>query len=168
MKRTRFDRWPCPVARAVDQVGDAWTLLILREAFYGLRRFDQFEETLGIGRNILTGRLGRMVEAGLLERVPYQQRPLRHEYQLSRRGRALFPVLMALFRWGEEWASGDEGPPITMVDRRSGRPVRPVLVDEETGLAITPERVRARPGPGFPRALLDEGPVQRRFRLASP
>jgi DNA-binding HxlR family transcriptional regulator len=165
VKRTRFDRWPCPVARAVDLVGDAWTLLILREAFYGLDRFDQLEEALGIGRNILARRLGRMVEAGLLERVPYQQRPLRHEYRLLPAGRALFPVLMTLFRWGEDWASGPEGPPVTMVDRRTDLRVRPVLVDEATGAPVTPERVRARPGPGFPPALLAEAAARRRFRL---
>ena len=165
MKKTRFDHWPCPVARAVDQVGDAWTLLILREAFYGLCRFDEFEEALGIGRNILARRLDRMVEAGLLERVPYQRRPLRHEYRLRPAGRALFPVLMALFRWGEDWATGPEGPPIAMVDRRTGQPVRPVLVDEASGLALSPERVRAQPGPGFPPGLLSEAPVRRRFRL---
>jgi len=165
VKKTRFDQWPCPVARAIDQVGDAWTLLILREAFYGLRRFDQLEEALGIGRNILARRLDRMVEAGLLERVPYQQRPVRHEYQLLPRGRALFPVLMALLRWGNDWAAGPEGAPITLVDRRTGQPVQPVLVDEATGVPVTPERVRAQPGPGFPRALLEEEPVRRRFRL---
>ena len=168
MKKTRFDRWPCPVARAVDQAGDAWTLLILREAFYGQRRFDQFEEALGIGRNILARRLERMVENGLLERVPYQPRPLRHEYQLLPRGRALFPVLMALLRWGNDWAAGPEGPPVTLVDRRTGQPVQPVLVDEATGHPVTPERVRARPGPGFPGALLEEEPVRRRFRLTTP
>jgi DNA-binding HxlR family transcriptional regulator len=153
------------VARAVDLVGDAWTLLILREAFYGLRRFDQLEAALGIGRNILARRLDRMVAEGLLEKVRYQERPVRHEYQLLPRGRALFPVLMALHRWGSDWAAGPEGPPVRLVDRRTGQPVRPVLVDEATGLPVTPERVRARPGPGFPRALLADQPVRRRFRL---
>jgi DNA-binding HxlR family transcriptional regulator len=165
VKKTRFDRWPCPVARAIDLVGDAWTLLLLREAFYGVRRFDQLEAALGIGRNILSRRLDRMVAGGLLERVRYQQRPVRHEYQLLPRGRALFPVLMALQRWGADWTSGAEGAPVVLVDRRTGQPVRPLLVDEVSGGPLTPERVRAHPGPGFPPALLEDAAVRRRFRL---
>jgi DNA-binding HxlR family transcriptional regulator len=165
VKRTRFHRWPCSIARAADLVGDAWTLLILREAFYGVRRFDRFEAELGIGRNILARRLDRMVRERLLERVPYQERPRRHEYRLLPRGRALFPVLMALFRFGDEWLAGEEGPPIALVQRRTGRPVRPRVVDEETGAELGLEDVRAVPGPGFPPDLLRTGKVRRRFRL---
>jgi DNA-binding HxlR family transcriptional regulator len=165
MKRVRFDRWPCSIARAADLVGDAWTLLILREAFYGVRRFDQFEAELGIGRNILSRRLDRMVKERLLERAPYQARPRRFEYRLLPRGRALFPVLMALFRWGDDWLAGEQGPPIDLVHRRTGRPLRPRVVDEGTGAEIALEDVRARPGAGFPAALLATAPVRRRFRL---
>src|SRR5436190_6121311 len=86
VKRTPFSRWPCSVARTVDLLGDWWTPLVLREAFYGVRRFDEFQRTLGIGRNVLTQRLTRLVDEGLLERVAYCEHPPRHEYRLTDKG----------------------------------------------------------------------------------
>ncbi|MFC7648785.1 winged helix-turn-helix transcriptional regulator [Streptosporangium lutulentum] len=105
MKRTPFAEWPCSIARSVDLLGDWWTPLVLREAFYGTRRFDDIQRNLRIGRNILTQRLKRLVEEGMLERVPYQERPKRYEYVLTEKGRDFFPVLAAMMRWGDKWLS---------------------------------------------------------------
>jgi DNA-binding HxlR family transcriptional regulator len=101
---------PCPIARTLDVVGEWWSLLIVRDALFGARRFDQFKAT-GIADNVLTARLKRLVEAGILDRRRYQVRPDRYEYLLTEKGRALAPVLAALRVWGSEWTSGeDRGP----------------------------------------------------------
>ncbi len=149
MARTRFDRWPCSVARTVDLVGDPWTLLVLRDAFYGVRRFEQFQANLSVARNVLAKRLSDLVEAGIFERVSYQQRPLRHEYRLTEKGRALYDVVLVLLRFGDDWLAPD-GAPIVLRERQSGRRIRPVVVDEATGEPIDPRAVEAGPGPGFP------------------
>src|SRR5687768_10964681 len=96
MRRTRFDTWPCSIARTVDLAGDWWTPLVMREALYGARRFEQFQRRLGLSRNVLTQRLDRLVEQGLLERSPYQERPTRHEYTPTEKGRDFFGVLAAM------------------------------------------------------------------------
>lgn len=114
MRRTAFADWPCSLARSVDLLGDWWTPLVLRDAYYGVRRFEDFQRSLGIGRNILTQRLNRLVDEGMLERRPYQDRPVRHEYVLTDKGRDFFPVVAAIVRWGDRWLAGDEGPPLTL------------------------------------------------------
>lgn len=114
VRRTAFADWPCSLARSVDLVGDWWTPLVLRDAYYGVRRFEDFQRSLGIGRNILTQRLNRLVDEGMLERRPYQDRPVRHEYVLTDKGRDFFPVVAAIVRWGDRWLAGDEGPPVTL------------------------------------------------------
>src|SRR4051794_11083457 len=149
MRRTRFEDWNCSIARATDILGDWWTPLGVREAFYGTRRFDDFVERLGIGRNILTERLRRLTDEGILDRVAYQERPARHEYRLTEKGRALFGVIAALHRWGNDWLAGDDGPPIEMVDRATGEVVNPVVVDERTRQPLDPRQITVRPGPGF-------------------
>lgn len=150
MNRTRFDTWPCSVARSIDVVGDCWTPLILREAFYGERRFEGFQASLGLGRNVLTERLKRLVTAGLLRRVEYAKRPPRFEYRLTPMGRDFFPVLVALMHWGDTWLSKGKGVPVEVVDRASGQPVAVQVVDARTGKPIVLREVRARLGPGFP------------------
>ena len=96
MTRTDTSGWPCPMARTADLIGDGWTLLIMREACLGTRRFEEFQRTLGVGRNILTVRLNMLVDEGLLRRVPYQERPVRHEYRLTDKGRNVYPILAAM------------------------------------------------------------------------
>jgi DNA-binding HxlR family transcriptional regulator len=150
MRRTRFDQWPCSIARTTDLFADWWTPLVLREAFYGVRRFEDFVDRLGIGRNVLTERLTRLVDEGILTKQAYQERPTRYEYRLTDKGRALFGVLAAMIRWGDDWLAGDAGPPVELVDRRDGHVVRPVVVDEVTGEPLDPRTLTARPGPGFP------------------
>jgi DNA-binding HxlR family transcriptional regulator len=148
MRRTRFEDSNCSIARATDILGDWWTPLVLREAFYGTRRFDDFIERLGIGRNILTERLRRLTDEGIFHKVAYQDRPARYEYRLTDKGRDLFGVLAMLHRWGNDWLVDHDGPLSEMVDRATGRVVKPVVVDEETGKRIDPRELTMRPGSG--------------------
>jgi DNA-binding HxlR family transcriptional regulator len=106
----------------MDLLGDQWTLLVLREAFYGVSRFDRFQLSLGIARNTLTERLDRLVGAGLLERVRYQERPARYEYVLSEMGRDFFPALAAIMHWGDRWLNPGAEPPVTLLHKDCGRP----------------------------------------------
>lgn len=156
MRRTRFDDWPCSIARTVDLMGDWWTPLVMREAFYGARRFEEFQERLGVSRNVLTQRLERLVAEDLLQRVPYQERPTRHEYRLTDKGRDFFAVLAAMKRWGDRWLAGPEGPPVVLHDNVTGEPVRIEVVDATTGLPIDVRRIVASPGPGFPAEHADQ------------
>src|ERR671919_3186160 len=110
MPRKDFSEMPCSVARTLEVIGDRWTILILRDAFYGVRRFDDLRRGLGVARNILTDRLSKLVEHGVLERVPYQDPPPRFEYRLTEKGRDLWHVVTAVRQWGDRWAAPD-GPP---------------------------------------------------------
>jgi DNA-binding HxlR family transcriptional regulator len=144
MRRTRFDDWDCSVARTVDILGDWWTPLVIRSAFLGARRFEHFTEQLGIPRNVLTERLGRLVDEGILTKVPYQERPVRHEYRLTEKGIGLFPVIVTLLEWGNRWLDWEGGePPVHLVDRTSGEVLEPVLVDRRTGRPLDPRSTRA-------------------------
>jgi DNA-binding HxlR family transcriptional regulator len=106
MRWTDIDQQLCSVARALSVVGERWTLLILRDAFLGTRRFEQFQHNLGITRHRLSERLSKLVEQGVLVKVPYCDHPPRHEYRLTRKGLGLYPVLMSLARWGDDWMPG--------------------------------------------------------------
>lgn len=123
MKRTPFTDHPCPVARATDLLGDWWTPLVLRELYHGHRRFDDIQRELGISRAVLTQRLNRLVNEAMLDRVPYQQRPVRHEYHLTEKGRSFFPVLAALATWGTRWLPGDP-PRVRATHTSCGQPLR--------------------------------------------
>ena len=142
MRRTRFDDWPCPIARTTDLIGDWWTPLIMREAFSGVRRFDQFQERLGMPRAVLTQRLNRLVDDGLLRKVAYEDRPPRFEYRLTDKGRAFWDVLAAMWRWGSDWLWPDGASPVILVDRETGDEVRPVVIDEFTGERLDVRRLR--------------------------
>lgn len=141
--RIRTDEWPCPIARTADLLGDTWTVLILRDAFAGVRRFDDFQTSLDAPRSVLTARLSRLVDAGMLRKEPYQDRPVRHEYRLTDQGRAFWDVLAAMFRWGDDWLF-DDGAPIELADTATGEQVRPVVVDEGTGDPLDVRRLRMR------------------------
>ncbi|KAB1080853.1 winged helix-turn-helix transcriptional regulator [Methylobacterium soli] len=145
MQRTSFGQMPCPVARSLERIGEWWSILILRDAFYGLTRFDQFEQSLGIAPNMLTRRLKALCEAGLLERRPYQDRPPRYEYLLTEKGRDFRPVLWTLFAWGNRHLA-PEGESVTLVDPESGLPIDPVVVNRHTGRPLA-EGVRVVAGP---------------------
>lgn len=157
MKRTPFGDWPCSVARTVDLVGDWWTPLVMREAFLGTRRFDAFQANLGIGRNILTQRLNRLVDEGVLVRRPYQERPLRHEYVLTDKGRDLFAVIATMKTWGDRWLAGDDGPPLTYHHTVCDHDMDAEVVCSHCREPLHVREVRARPGPGWPAA--DAGTV---------
>ena len=103
MPRTSLTHLDCSVANTVEVVSDSWVVLVLRDAFQGIRRFDQFVESLGIARNTLANRLERLIEAGMIEAVPYQEKPVRYEYVLTEKGKDLFDVLMTLWAYGERW-----------------------------------------------------------------
>jgi DNA-binding HxlR family transcriptional regulator len=150
VKRTPFADWPCSVARTVDILGDWWTPLVLRECYLGVRRFEDFQRSLGIGRNILTRRLTRLVDEGMLDRRPYQERPLRHEYVLTAKGRDFFPVIAAIMRWGDTWLGGDEGPPVVLHHRGCDHDMHAEVVCSHCGEQLTLRDVRGRPGPGLP------------------
>ncbi|HEY8514451.1 MAG TPA: helix-turn-helix domain-containing protein [Candidatus Binatia bacterium] len=151
MKRTDTSGWPCTIARAANVLGDHWNLLIIRQACLGVRRFDDFQAALGIGRNILTQRLGRLVEEGLLRRVAYQESPPRYEYRLTDKGRDVFPILAAMAAWGEKWMTGPEGTPLVLHDTGCDHDMRAVVVCSECREPVDLRRTTARFGPGFVR-----------------
>ncbi|UVS76741.1 MULTISPECIES: winged helix-turn-helix transcriptional regulator [Actinokineospora] len=150
MRRTSFARWPCSIARTMDLMGDQWTLLVLRESFYGTRRFDAFQGALGIARNTLTERLDRLTGAGLLTRVRYQERPTRYEYVLTDMGRDFFPVLAAIIRWGDQWLGDGPGVPLLLRHRGCGHATTAVVSCGECGGELTAAGVVVEPGPGMP------------------
>jgi DNA-binding HxlR family transcriptional regulator len=135
----------CSIARALEVVGERWTLLIIRDVFLGLRRFDQIQESLGIARNVLTDRLNRLVEEGILERVPYGERADRYEYRLTAKGRDLNIALTALRQWGDEYLS--EKPPRLLRRKGDKKPVIAGLVPAGSRV-LRPEEVETVPGPG--------------------
>ena len=156
MQRTSFGNMHCPIARSLDRVGEWWSILILRDAFHGLTRFDEFQKSLGVAPNMLSRRLNALVEAGLLERRRYQERPPRHEYALTARGRDFHPVLLALLAWGNRHFA-PEGASVQIARADTGAPVEPVVVDRATGQRIAGPDYVVVPGPGA-----DEG-VRRRL-----
>ena len=128
MQRKSFGSMPCPIARSLERVGEWWSILILRDAFRGLTRFDQFQKSLDIAPNMLTRRLNALVESGLLERRAYSEQPPRDEYVLTERGRDFRPVLWSLLAWGNRHFA-PEGPSVIVIDTETGEPADPVLVD---------------------------------------
>ena len=147
MRRTSVADMNCSVAQCVEVVGDWWTMLILRDVFLGVRRFDEIQRRLGVSRNVLAQRFDLLVEHGVLQRVPYQERPVRHEYRLTDKGRDLWPVLDAMRRWGDTWAA-PEGPPIELVHEPCGQRTHAVHSCAACGEPLSLSDVRAVPGPG--------------------
>lgn len=146
MKRIGFAKMQCPIARCLERVGEWWTLLIVRDAFHGLKRFDEFEQSLGIAPNMLTRRLAALVEAGVLEKRPYSERPPRYEYVLTERGRDLQPVLVAMQVWGNTHFA-PEGPSVVLIDAVTGSQADPILVDRATGKPIAHPDFVVKAGP---------------------
>ena len=146
MQRKNFGEMQCPIARSLERVGEWWSILILRDAFHGMTRFDEFQKSLGIAPNMLTRRLGALVEAGLLERRRYSERPPRDEYVLTPRGRDFRPVLVSLLAWGNRHFA-PEGAAVQLVNRKTGEPVDPVLVDPATGRPVLGDDYAFVPGP---------------------
>lgn len=139
VSRTRFDDSECPVARSVDAIGDWWSLLIVRDAFDGSRRFGEFQRSLGVAKNILTARLRTLVAGGVLESVPASDGSAYREYVLTPKGKALFPVIVALRQWGEQHFFGPGEPHSQLVDRRRGAPLRALEVRSADGRRVDPD-----------------------------
>ena len=137
----------CSMAAALEVVGERWSLLILRDVMLGLRRFDQLQADLGVARNVLQARLSRLVDAGVLEKRLYQERPARFEYRLTDKGLDLWPVLVALLQWGDKYAAPD-GPPVLLVHKQCGGPVDDHRICAKCGQRLTARDVRVSPGPG--------------------
>jgi DNA-binding HxlR family transcriptional regulator len=143
-----YDGQNCSIARALGVVGERWTLLIVRDAFLGRRRFDEFQRSLGISRNVLSERLNRLVDEGIFERVRYQERPERFEYRLTEKGRALNIALSGLRQWGDAYAGHE--PPMVLRTKADKRPVVAALITEDQP-HLTSADVEAVPGPGYGR-----------------
>lgn len=145
MLKRDYEGQNCSIAGALEIVGERWTLLIVRDAFLGRRRFDEFQESLGISRNVLAERLARLVDEGILERVRYQERPERFEYHLTQKGRDLYVALTALRQWGDKYVS--KKPPTIVRTKADGRPVVAALIAEGEPF-LTRDDLEVLPGPG--------------------
>lgn len=148
MGRVDFSEMSCSVARTLEAIGDRWSLLIVRDAFYGLRRFEEFTLDLGIARNVLTDRLTKLVDQGIFDRVAYEDRPPRYEYVLTDKGRDLLGVVLAMSAWGDRWAAGEDGAPVTFGHRTCGaHGITPQVTCSDCGEPLVLGEVRARPVP---------------------
>ena len=149
-ERLRYTDENCTIKGALEIVGEKWSLLVLREAFFGIRRFDDFHRALGCARNLLSERLAKLVDHGVLDRVEYQEpgQRRRHEYHLTQKGLELQPALVALMQWGDRWTADEDGPPVEVLHRGCGGTVRAVLACERGHSALGPPETEAVPGPG--------------------
>lgn len=148
MRRSNFGEMHCSIAQTLERIGDWWTLLILRDLYAGLQRFDELAGDLGISRNLLTLRLRHLVDSGIISRELYQERPPRHRYTLTEAGQDLIPILMALTAWGDRWATPPGGPPLRFRHTSCGHHFVPEVTCSECGEAVDPDGVRLEPGPG--------------------
>ena len=146
MQRKSYGNMQCPIARSLERVGEWWSILILRDAFQGLTRFEQFQKSLDIAPNMLARRLGALVKAGVLERRRYCERPPRYEYVLTERGRDFRPVLWALLAWGNAHFA-PEGKSVVLIDSATGAEAEPLMVDRHTGRPLAAPAFRTAPGP---------------------
>jgi DNA-binding HxlR family transcriptional regulator len=142
-----YEHQVCSIARSLEVIGDRWTLLIVRDALRGTRRFEDFRGSLGIAHNVLSDRLSRLTEAGVLERHLYQRRPARYEYRLTSHGLDLWPVVMSLLLWGDRYFAPD-GPPLLTLHRGCGGRLTPLFTCADCGACLGPDDVELTPGPG--------------------
>ena len=148
VQRTSLDDMACSIARTVDLVAEWWTPLILRDLFAGVRRFEDLRRDLGIASNVLTARLERLLEHGIINRRRYQESPPRSEYVLTEKGRDLYPILATIMAWGDRWLAGDDGPPALLIHQDCGQETTATIVCSECGGPLTPDRLHITPGPG--------------------
>jgi DNA-binding HxlR family transcriptional regulator len=149
MKLKTFDDFNCSLAQTLSVIGEHWTLLIIRDAFFGLRRFDEFHNSLGISRNVLSVRLKKLVAAGILEKSDGPGHP---EYRLTEKGLALQPALVAMTHWGDTYLPHPAGKRLTFVDRRDGKPIKPMAIYAADGRQLKPREIKAKAGPGLLKA----------------
>jgi DNA-binding HxlR family transcriptional regulator len=148
MQRKSLCGMNCSIARALEEIGEWWSLLIVRECTQGATRFDEFQRELGIARNILTARLQRLTELGILERFPLQDRANTDGYRLTKKGEELYPVVVALMQWGDRWLAPNGKPPTALVEDATGAAIEPVTVHAKGGRSLSFRDVRFAPGPG--------------------
>lgn len=144
MRWKELSEEPCSLARSLAVIGDRWTLLVLRESFLGVKRFEDFLKRLGIARRVLTERLSHLVDEGVLEKRPYQDRPVRHEYRLTEKGLGLYPAIVSLVHWGDQHYAGEDGPPVLHRHKTCGHDFRSVTTCSECGEVIDPRAVEVR------------------------
>lgn len=147
MRKENFNHLDCSLARSLDMIGEWWSLLIIRDLFYGIKTFDALCGDLGIARNILSDRLKKLTERGLIDRCPKDTGTRRKAYCLTAKGNDLFPVIMALVAWGDRWESPD-GPPIIFRHKPDGHPARPVVICSQCGDVLHSKDIVAEKGPG--------------------
>ncbi len=172
MKRLSFSDQRCSLAQALEVIGEWWTLLIIREAYFGTRRFSDFQSRLGIARNVLSDRLDRLVENGLLQREPASPGAKRVHYRLTDKGRDLVTAVVALMQWGDRWVSGPDNAPVRMVDRATGAEIDDVQVRSQDGRPLAFHDIGLQPGPGadqaiherFQETVTNDGAVRWRIR----
>lgn len=150
MQRSTFSDMPCSVARTLDVIGEWWTLLILRDVFYGVRRFEALRSHLGISRKVLTNRLERLTDEGILKKALYQTHPNRSEYRLTEKGLDLLPVLLTLMNWGDRWMSEPDMTPVIFVHKDCGKETTPKLVCSCCGGELNSHNIYPKAGPGAP------------------
>lgn len=148
MKTDKFDPLNGSIAHVLDVLGEGWSMLIIREAFFGIRRFEEFQSHLGIARNILTTRLKRLCDNGILDRVPIREGAKRHEYLLTTKGKELMPLLITLTQWGDKWVYGAGKEPIIFLDHENRNPISPILVHADDGRTLRPRDIMPTAGPG--------------------
>ena len=148
MKKVSFADMHCSVAQSLEVIGEWWTLLILRDAFLGVTRFDDFASRLGIARNVLTARLDTLVDNDVLTRIPYDEARGRYDYRLTDKGRALLPVMTAIRQWGDQWILGEDHAPVVVEHTTCGEISKGMFTCDHCGEELTSRTLRARRGPG--------------------
>lgn len=146
MKLKSFEHFNCSLAQTLSVIGEHWNMLIIRDAFFGLDRFDQFQKDLGIARNVLSDRLKKLVKAGVLAK---SDGPGHAEYRLTQKGLALQPIMIAMTHWGDTYMPHPEGQRLTFIDRANGKPVKTVGVYSADGKLLKPKEIRTKTGPGL-------------------
>ena len=148
LKPEKFDPLRRSISHILDVIGEGWSILIIREAFLGTRRFEEFQGRLGIARNILAARLKNLCANQILDRVPVKEGAKRHEYILTRKGIDMMPMLVALTQWGDRWVFGENNEPILFLDREHGQPISPVCVHSMQGETLRARDLKVIAGPG--------------------
>ena len=148
MKLTSLADWNCSIARTLDVIGEWWTVLIVRDAFRGISRFDDFHASLGMARSVLAARLKKLTEQGVLERRAYSEHPPRYEYHLTEKGKALYPIIVSMVQWGDTWAQAPGGPPVVLVHDACGKVIQPVLTCPHCDTEVNAANAHSEPSPG--------------------
>jgi DNA-binding HxlR family transcriptional regulator len=162
MTRTSISPMNCSFARAADRVGDKWSLVIIRDAFYGVQTFSAFRRRLGIAPTVLADRLDGLCENGILARSQVKEGVDRHRYVLTDAGRALFPIVVGLMQWGDEWVSGEGNEPVALLDRANLVPIQKLQVRGQDGAPLSPSKITFAAGPGADDATKAEFELTRR------